>query len=274
MSIAFVQQNGVWPAANATSVTLTFPSTTTLHSLLIVQMQSANNPTWTVSDTAGNSWTRINGAALAAGFGDLNVWWAVNTAATSSHQVTVSGGSTTINAPNMQILEFTGLASTSPFDSVVTTTGTSNAPNENITLSGSDGLVIAFCIPSATDYANAGVAWVSTDGSNFNRNAAIYQPLSNQTANALFKQVNSSGSLVSAAWGIMTTSWKPPFGAGAIPSTLDITGTILAPKGTAGIPVLTDSRDLIFRPNIGGPAMNTGLTSSPGTGQIFPTGRY
>ena len=128
----------------ATSLTATFSAPTTAGNLLVLSAgvyTGATNHLTSVTDSAGNTWTRIGAYAAAGHNSDGELWYAAG--ASASTTVTVH----TASAASMvfQVQEFAGVAATSPLDTSVGASNTSTTPDSgSLTPTGTHDLVVGF----------------------------------------------------------------------------------------------------------------------------------
>jgi hypothetical protein len=118
---AFVQYAGGTETAAATSLSGTFPVPTTSGDLLVASISEytgATNPITSVTDTAGNTWTRLAGYNSSGHNSNGEVWYSAGARATT----TVTAHTASAASMSLVVQEFSGVATTSPVD---TATGTS-----------------------------------------------------------------------------------------------------------------------------------------------------
>ena len=114
--------------ASSTNLTGTFPTTTIAGHLLVLSASvytGATNQITSVTDSAGDTWTRIGSYFASGHFSDGELWYAANAHAVST--VTVH----TASAVSMvfQAQEYSGVATTSPLDGSAGTSATSTSAN-------------------------------------------------------------------------------------------------------------------------------------------------
>jgi hypothetical protein len=116
----------------------------------------ATNHITSITDSAGNTWTRI-GAYFASGhFSDGELWYSANAAATTTVTIHVA----TAASMAFEALEFSGIAAANPVD---VSTGTSNVgttPDSGTVTPGSSELVVGFL----AGHGNAQALTVTTGG--------------------------------------------------------------------------------------------------------------
>jgi hypothetical protein len=154
-----VQSAAGTASATATAITSTFHAPTTSGHLLVVAASvytGATNHITSITDSAGNTWTRI-GAYFASGhFSDGELWYSANAAATTTVTIHVA----TAASMAFEALEFSGIAAANPVD---VSTGTSNigtTPDSGTVTPGSSELVVGFL----AGHGNAQALTVTTAG--------------------------------------------------------------------------------------------------------------
>ena len=131
---AFVQYAGGTETASATSVSGSFPNPTTGGDLLVAAISEytgASNLITSVTDTAGNTWTRVASYNSSGHSSDGEVWYSAGARATTS--VTAHAASAT--SMSLVVQEFSGVAATSPVDTAAGTSGTGTAAASGSTAS-------------------------------------------------------------------------------------------------------------------------------------------
>ena len=118
-----VQSGGASETTAATSLTARFPATTGAGHLLVLAAgvyTGATNKITSVTDSAGNTWTRIGAYAVSGHYSDGELWYAANAQPTSS--VTARTASSAMVA--MQVSDYSGVATTNPLDAATGTSAT------------------------------------------------------------------------------------------------------------------------------------------------------
>ena len=155
-----VQAAGATEASSATSLTGAFPSATTSGDLLVLsasEYTGATNHITSVTDSAGNTWTRIGSFNVSGHYSNGEMWYAANAAPTTT--VTVSTGSAASIA--FEIQEFAGVATTNPLDTSAGTSNTSTtASSGTATPSLANELVVGFI----AGHGNTQLITVTTPG--------------------------------------------------------------------------------------------------------------
>jgi hypothetical protein len=119
---ALVQSAGATESSSSTALTGTFPAATTSGNLLVLSASvytGATNRVTSVSDTAGNAWTRVGTYYVSGHYSDGEMWYAANAQPVTS--VTVHTASAATVSFTMQ--EYSGISTTSP---LATSAGASN----------------------------------------------------------------------------------------------------------------------------------------------------
>jgi acid phosphatase type 7 len=122
-----VQSAGASETSAATTLTTTFPTATVGGNLLVLSASvytGSTNQIKSVTDSAGNTWTKIGAFAVSGHYSDGEMWYSPN--ARSVTRVTVQTGSSAVVAMNVQ--EFSGVAAASALDVATGTSNTSTSP--------------------------------------------------------------------------------------------------------------------------------------------------
>ena len=122
----FVQASGATLSTLSTSLSATFAVPTQPGDLLVLSASvytGLTNQISRVTDSAGNTWTRIGAFSTSGHFSDGELWYAPNAAAVTS--VTVTVGTATVLA--IQVAEFSGIAAVNPLDGFAGTSNTGTA---------------------------------------------------------------------------------------------------------------------------------------------------
>jgi hypothetical protein len=131
---AMVQSTGAAESAAATTLAGTFATPTKAGNLLVLSASvytGATNPITSVTDDAGNAWTRVGTADFSAGHNsDGEMWYAADAQPASTVTVHVK----TAGTLSFALQEYSGIATASPLD---TWTGTSTATAGSTANSGS-----------------------------------------------------------------------------------------------------------------------------------------
>ncbi len=121
-SPAFVQSASATESATSTSLSGSFPSVTKSGDLLVLSVSEytgATNHLTSVTDSAGNTWTRIGAYDVSGHNSNGELWYVANAAPVTTVTVHVA----TAASVAFEVGEFSGVATVSPLD---TSTGTSN----------------------------------------------------------------------------------------------------------------------------------------------------
>jgi Calcineurin-like phosphoesterase len=131
-------------AAGSTTATVTLPRASTQGDLLVLSASvytGATNNITSVTDTAGNTWTRIGAFSVSGHNSDGEMWYSPNAA--SATAVTVHLG--TIANTAVEVQEFAGVATASPLDTSAGLSNTSAAANSGpITPAAGNELLVGF----------------------------------------------------------------------------------------------------------------------------------
>jgi hypothetical protein len=118
-----VQTAGATEAAPATSLAATFAGPTTAGDLLVLSASGntgASNHITSVTDSAGNSWSRIGAYEVSGHNSDGELWYSANASATT----TVTEHTASAAAVAFTVQEFAGVATSAP---LVTSIGASSS---------------------------------------------------------------------------------------------------------------------------------------------------
>ena len=131
-------------SAGSTTATVTLPRASTQGDLLVLSASvytGATNHITKVTDTAGNSWTRIGAFSVSGHNSDGEMWYSANAAPTTA--VTVQLG-TTVNTA-VEVQEFSGVATTGALDTSAGSSNTSAAASSGaITPAAGNELLVGF----------------------------------------------------------------------------------------------------------------------------------
>ncbi|MDX6395594.1 MAG: acid phosphatase type 7 [Streptosporangiaceae bacterium] len=128
-------------AAGSTTATVTLPKASTPGNLLVLSASvytGATNHITSVTDTAGNTWTRIGAYDVSGHNSDGEMWYSPN--AGSATTVTVHLGTAANTAVEVQ--EFAGVAKTSPLDVLTGTSNTSTSASSGLVTPGAANEVL------------------------------------------------------------------------------------------------------------------------------------
>jgi hypothetical protein len=130
---------------SSTALNGSFPVPTTAGDLLVLSASvytGATNPITSVTDSAGNTWTRIGTAHFVAGhYSDGEMWYSANAKPVTT--VTVHNGSAA--SVSFEAQEFSGVATTNPLDVSAGTANTGTAASSgSVTTTAANELVVGF----------------------------------------------------------------------------------------------------------------------------------
>jgi hypothetical protein len=147
-------------AAGSTTATVTLPRASTQGDLLVLSASvytGTTNHITSVTDTAGNTWTRIGAFSVSGHNSDGEMWYSPNAGSTTA--VTVHLATTANTAVEVQ--EFAGVAAASPLDTSAGLSNTGTAASSGpITPVAGNELLVGF----AAGHANAEAMTVTTPG--------------------------------------------------------------------------------------------------------------
>ena len=200
---AFVQAAGASETASATSLAATFAAPTTRGDLLVLTASvytGTTNPIQRVTDSAGNTWTKVGAYCTASHYSDGEVWYAANASPATTVTVNVSSATTVA----VEVMEFTGVAAVTPVDASAgaSNTGTSAASGA-ATPTASTDLAVGFVAGHASSqtitvtaagFTSLGQRTSSNSGSTPASIVSGYQVLSSAAAQSF------SGSYTSAMY--------------------------------------------------------------------------
>ncbi|HEY8302123.1 MAG TPA: metallophosphoesterase [Jatrophihabitans sp.] len=119
---ALVRTAGATESAAATTLTATMPAATGGGDLLVAQASvhtGATNPITSITDSAGNTWTRVGRWSVSGHYSAGELWYSTGARPTTS--VTARLGTAAVAA--MRVSEYSGVATSGP---LVTSAGTAN----------------------------------------------------------------------------------------------------------------------------------------------------
>jgi hypothetical protein len=123
-----VQTAGGTETASATSLTATFPTATTTGDLLVLAASEDNGATnhiTSVTDSAGNIWTRIGAYDISGHDSNGELWYTADAGPVTT--VTVHNASTL--SESFEVQDFSGVSTSGPLDVSTGTSNTSTAAN-------------------------------------------------------------------------------------------------------------------------------------------------
>jgi len=125
------------------SLTADFPSATSAGHLLVLSASvytGITNPITSVTDPAGNAWTRIGAFAVAGHYSDGEMWYAASARATTSLSIHLASPAVV----SMAIEEFSGVAASSPLTASRGSSATSISPASGSLTPTAGDLVVGF----------------------------------------------------------------------------------------------------------------------------------
>jgi hypothetical protein len=140
-----VQSGSGTESAASTSLSGSFPTATTAGDLLVLsasQYTGATNHITSVTDTAGNTWTRIGAGYDVSGHNSEGEMWYSPSAGSTTTVTVHTASAATIS---FEVQEFAGVASASPLDVDTGTSNTSTAASSgSVTSTVANELVVGF----------------------------------------------------------------------------------------------------------------------------------
>jgi len=116
-----VQAKSNQTVATSTAVTITTTAGNLLVAIAYSDLSSSN--TFTITDSAGQTWTNVPNTPFGVGNGRMQMWYRPNSASVTSVTVTQSGGTGTLP---VVVYEINGAASSTPFDANASNAATSS----------------------------------------------------------------------------------------------------------------------------------------------------
>lgn len=157
---ALVQSTGAAESSPSTALTGTFPTATVSGHLLVLSASvytGATNRISSVSDSAGNAWTRIGSYYVSGHYSDGEMWFAANAKPVTSVTVHMPSAATV----SFAVQEYSGIRTTSPLGTSAGASNTSITANSGSAASTvTDSLVVGF----VAGHGNAQVISVTSPG--------------------------------------------------------------------------------------------------------------
>ena len=148
-----VQASGVIENSASVSLTGALSTPTSAGHLLVLSASvytGVSNPITAVTDSGGNTWTRIGRFAVAGHYSDGEMWYVANAGSVTS--VTVQTANPAI--ASLEVQEFSGVATIAPLDVSTGTSGISAAPGSGlVTPTAANDLVVGFIAGHSHDEA-------------------------------------------------------------------------------------------------------------------------
>jgi hypothetical protein len=154
------QTAGASETTSATSLTSTFAGPTTAGNLLVLSASvytGATNHVTSVTDSAGNIWTRVGSYSVASHNSDGEMWYSPNAAPVTTVTVHVASAATIA----LGVQEFSGIATTNPLDVSAGTANTGTAPSSGPATAGAAN---ELAVGLVAGHANAEVITVNAPG--------------------------------------------------------------------------------------------------------------
>jgi fibronectin type 3 domain-containing protein len=139
-----VQATGAIETTASTSLTANFSNPTSAGHLLVLSAgiyTGATSPITSVTDSGGNTWTKIGAFSVPGHYSDGEMWYVANAKAATSVVIRTTGSVVAA----MALQEFSGVATTSPLDVSTGTSNTSTAASSGSMMpTASTDLVVGF----------------------------------------------------------------------------------------------------------------------------------
>jgi len=148
-----VQAAGATETSTSTTLTATLPTASTAGDLLVLSASvytGTTNHITSVTDSAGNVWQKVNAWSVAGHNSDGELWYAANAASTTS----IVAHLATAGTMAVEVLEFSGIATSNPLDTSVGTSNTGTAASSgSITPAASGELLVGLVTGHASSQA-------------------------------------------------------------------------------------------------------------------------
>jgi chitodextrinase len=160
-TITFVQVNSATPQSASTTVTVPFTKAQTAGNLnvVVVGWNDSTSQVQSVVDSKGNVYSPAVGPTVSSGFATQSIFYAKNIVAATANANSVTVTFNTGAAfPDIRILEYSGIDTTTPLDVTSASTGSStlSATGPIATKNATDMLFAANMVATATTGAGAG----------------------------------------------------------------------------------------------------------------------
>jgi hypothetical protein len=155
-----VQSAAGTESSAATSLTATFSTPTTAGNLLVLSASvytGATNHLTSVTDSAGNTWTRIGTYSVSGHNSDGEQWYVAGAASSTTVTVHTASAASVV----FQVQEFAGIATTNALDTSVGASNTSTTPQSgSLTPTRPGDLIVGFL----AGHGNAQAMTITTPG--------------------------------------------------------------------------------------------------------------
>jgi hypothetical protein len=159
---ALVQTGAATETAASTTLATTLAKPTSAGNLLVLSASvyvGATNHITSITDSAGNTWSKVNAWSTASHNSDGEMWYAVNASAAAT--LTVTTHVTTAASMALEVDEFSGIATTNPLDQSLGASTTGTTASAGPLTPGSAGeLLVGF----TAGHASSQLMTVSTNG--------------------------------------------------------------------------------------------------------------
>ncbi|HYA96781.1 MAG TPA: hypothetical protein VEH49_01700, partial [Methylomirabilota bacterium] len=158
---SFVQGNSsVAPSATTVVVTYTQAQVSGDLNIVVVGWKDTTATVSSVTDTAGNTYTRAVGPTVLSGQLSQSIYFAKNIAAApaASNAVTVTF-SASATAPDVRVLEYSGLDANNPVDGAAGASGNGSIPDSGAAATGNPTDLLIGASTSTTSTSSAGASY-------------------------------------------------------------------------------------------------------------------
>jgi hypothetical protein len=201
MAIAYAQEAHDYSFPPAVTTFSTASITPGTGNVLVAWVESYNFVTMLISDTLGGLlWTRI-GTSFATGGGNyLDVWVASVPLGGSPGVVMFSVSGSPFAYPACQVMEFSGVDTTTPIHAQAQGTGNNTAPQKSVVCTIADTLLVGVCGVAGGATLSGTVGWTQPNGGY----GGVYGPVevSSGTYTPTFL-------MTSGAWAVNAFALKP-----------------------------------------------------------------
>ena len=210
-------------AATTTSASLAFPSANTAGNWIGVCIRGGNSSSqvFTVTDSKGNTYRQAKQIGFTASAVTLAIYYAENILS-GANTVTVS---MTVSGPlRFDILEYSGLATSSSLDVTAGVTGTSTSPNSgNATTTANGDLLLGAIATTNSATFTVGTGYSADDFVPAEPNTKL---LAEDQAQAAAGAASASASIdATDTWGAVLAAFKLASGGGTAPSITSLSPT-------------------------------------------------
>jgi fibronectin type 3 domain-containing protein len=225
-TIAFVQVNALTPQSPSTTVAVPYTKAQTAGNLnvVVVGWNDSTSQVQSVVDAKGNVYTLAVGPTVFTGFATQSIFYAKNIVAAAANTNTVTVTFNTAAAfPDIRILEYSGVDTTTPVDATSATSGvgTLSATGPMVTQNATDLLFAANMVSTAT--TGAGTGFVNRVITPTDADIAEDQTVSALGSYTASAPLNPSGSWIMQMVAFRAAGSAPPPPPDTTPPTVSVT---------------------------------------------------